>query len=149
MIQRIQSLYLLLAGVSLLGTAGLPLFFFSGSSAAAMTALAFVDDANGVITRPWGVAVFFLLAFVLAIVAILRYKDRKKQIFLVNYLILVIIVGCIAAVAYGLAFASQEQCSLEWSNGMLLPVVACVLSVLARRGIRKDEELVRAADRIR
>ena len=149
MIQRIQSLYLLLTGVALLATTGLPLFSFSGQMSATMTALAFVDEANGIATRPWGVAIFFLLAAALAFVAIFRYKDRKRQLFLVNYLILVIIVGCIAAIAYGLAFASQEQCNLQWSNGMLLPVAACIFGIMARRGIRKDEELVRAADRIR
>lgn len=149
MIQRKQSLYLLLSCILLIVTGGAPLFTFDTASLTTMTGWRFENVANETITHPWGVAVFFILAAILAIVAIFRFKDRKRQLFLVNYQLLVIIVGCVAVVAYGLAFGNSRSADMHCEYGLLLPPLAGVFSFLARRGIQKDEELVRAADRIR
>ena len=47
-------------------------------------------------------------------------------------------------------FATQpESCHLDMSFTAALPAVSLILYILARRGIIKDEKLVRAADRIR
>lgn len=149
MIQRKQSLYLLISAIILLLTGMTPFFTFDADTLTTMTGWAFENAHNEVVTRPWGVALFFLLGAVLAIFAIFRYKDRKRQLFLVNYQILLIFVGYVAIIAYGLAFASHYQAEMTWEAGLIVPLIAGTFSFLAHRGIRHDEELVKAADRIR
>ena len=44
---------------------------------------------------------------------------------------------------------SNTEASFQFSFGLCLPLIAMILNYLAIRAIRKDEDKVRAADRIR
>jgi hypothetical protein len=45
--------------------------------------------------------------------------------------------------------AQTAELSTTYGIGMMLPLLSLIFCLLAIRGIRKDEELVRSADRIR
>ncbi len=96
----------------------------------------------------------FILAFVaviLSIISLLSYRHRPRQIFL-NLINSLIIAS--ATVASALFINDAEKLLLpeqkgEFQIGLFLPVVALICNMIANRFIRKDENLVRSADRIR
>jgi peptidoglycan/LPS O-acetylase OafA/YrhL len=130
MIQRIQSVYLLLAAAVTL--------------AVLVTPGPITPDGWAWYT-PVKVAASILVA-VGCLVAIFLYKDRSRQRMLVT-----IVLWLSLALAVVLAGASALADGLQPSTAgpALLPVLALVLIILARRGISKDIELVRSMDRLR
>lgn len=157
MIQRIQSVYLLLAGLVLAFSFCTPQIYFTidGVLFATLTACG-INAANvvaetgaTVISVPWGVVVFMSLGALLAFVSLFMYKNRKRQIKLINLMLLSIVLVYISDIAYAYAFDAHHNTNMQGAWGVILPFAAYVLGWFARRAVRKDEELVRAADRIR
>ncbi|MDX1326280.1 MAG: DUF4293 domain-containing protein [Arenibacter sp.] len=136
MIQRIQTLYLIV--VIILG-AVLPFFVNLWSDAAGNEIYA--DNA-----------VFVSLAFygsaVLALVAIMMYKNRKNQ-FVMNRLNMILNLFLLGFFVYRSLNLSGETSVSEKGIGMLIPVFSIVFLVLANRAIKKDEDLVKSVDRLR
>lgn len=139
MIQRIQTVYLLLGAVALVA-----MFFFDA-----------LWQHPALIGFAWfGPAVIALggLAAMVAVAAVFLYRNRTQQLRAVIWA-QILTVLCLA-VLYGSLFAADAFPSLtEAATGLiisvLLPVVAYVLFLLARRGVIKDIELVRSMDRLR
>ncbi len=85
MIQRIQSVYLLLAAIFIVISFFMPFAEFSGGDGLQeMTACTFKNvtaSAEGTtIAHPWGIATLGTVAVVMALVAIGTFKRRVKQI---------------------------------------------------------------------
>lgn len=119
MIQRIQSLYLLLAAV-VLGT----------SAALVCTMSLFV--------------IVLSLTGLLSLTTIFLYRKRMLQLRLVAFtLFLEVIASAVVTWQEGVAFWQAHLLV-----GLLL-IVAFIFGVLARAGIARDERLVRSADRLR
>lgn len=134
MIQRIQSVYLLLAAlVSGCVIFFLPLFVFSDSS------YMILDDAIFTATT--------VLSALISLYSIFRYKNRRQQLVSgrINIIINFVFFGFLLYMFF--AGITKEGASL--GLGSFMPLVAVVLITLANRGIMKDEMLVRAADRLR
>lgn len=142
MIQRIQSVYLLLGAVAL-GA----LFFFDSiwQSRAAEMHSWFVPVLMGLI----------LAAGVVGFVSIFLYKDRPRQrrVVLGAQMLTVLLV---AALYVGFYLAGELSVGTAGGGvdigklfALFLPVVAYVLYYLARRAIKSDIELVRSMDRLR
>lgn len=133
MIQRIQSLYLLLvvlcSGVLI---QWLPLFQNPEAARYVSDELVF--------------AAGFLLSALLALLALFRYKKRQSQLVLARLNIILNFILFGALFYYWYAHLAEEN---SMGLGLFLPLIQVVLLVLANRGIMKDEMLVRAADRFR
>ena len=152
MIQRIQSVYFLLAGI-------IPAFSFcvpmaryydaNGQLAYHLNAASITAADGSVMAYPWGVLVFAVVSIVMAFVCIFGYKNRVKQISLSNLLLTSLLLLALAFVAHGYYFGNEQAVRFLPSWGFVFPVLAYVFAFLGRRAVRKDEELVRAADRIR
>ena len=145
MIQRVQSIYLLLSGGSFLGTFFTP--FADSEVAVPGTVLA---DQEFSTLDSTGMIVLFAVAGLAALAAIFLYANRKLQI-QISY-------GAMVAglVAYGvgvLAFMQDGDAignvAVDGEVGALFPLVGAIMAILAVRHIRKDEKLVRSADRLR
>lgn len=141
MIQRIQTVYLVLGALLV---AGLGLFERLWSSAAAIQYEWFVPALIGLIVLTVGTA----------LVAIFLYNDRETQRRVVIGVQLLTI--CLAAVLYGGLYMAQALSftgvtGILWDKTimLLLPILAYALFLLARRGIEHDIELVESMDRIR
>ena len=94
--------------------------------------------------------VVLLLTCPIAVFAIFLYKKRMLQARLCVYNILLILVWMALCAYYVYTNqAKAENCHFEMEFTAALPAVSLILYILARRGIIKDEKLVRAADRIR
>lgn len=154
MIQRIQSVWLLIATIF-----GAGLFMFN------LFNISYVDPGTGAeITKGIKIMSYsYVLGYVMVLLAIIvtalpfitifLFKHRKRQ---VNFAVLAIVLN-IGFVAISLTFfkddvlAKYNMPSQSTSFGIasLLPVAAIVFLAMAISGIRKDEKLVRAADRLR
>ncbi|MDR0834341.1 MAG: DUF4293 domain-containing protein [Candidatus Symbiothrix sp.] len=94
------------------------------------------------------------LSAALSVVAILRYKDRSRQITLCYILIVLEVVAAVllclpeSILAIGFGDLSNVWFLLGiWSG--FFPVAEFLLTLLALRAIKKDEKLVRSMDRLR
>ncbi len=136
MIQRIQSIYMLL--VTLLGGIG-PFVAYLWLDA---KGLAFFAQ-----NEVW-ISIVFYLSAALALLAIFLYKNRQNQ-FVVNRLNMIMNLFLLGFFVYRSLNLSGETLVSEKGIGMLIPVFSIVFLVLANRAIKKDEDLVKSVDRLR
>jgi hypothetical protein len=155
MIQRIQSIYLLLISV-------LAITFLSGSL------LNFADNAGTSInvtisgieqgTSSQGFSVIemllpltidIILIAILSLVTIFIFRKRNIQALLVKILIALIVFLIIACVHLIYMIITKHSMGLVPGIKMVFPVIMLVLSLLAHRGIKKDNDLVKSYDRLR
>lgn len=153
MIQRIQTIWFFLAAVASALLFCIPCCHLtlgsSGESAFTLTAIG-LQDVNGTFLRyAWGILTFSIVQTILPIVALLSYKNRKRQKLLGTCLLLghIVLLGTI--IAYGYAYASDLKASLGDYYGTALPVVGYIMVRLAVRGVQKDEELILSTERFR
>jgi glucan phosphoethanolaminetransferase (alkaline phosphatase superfamily) len=106
-----------------------------------------VDQA---ITEQTFLLAFFVLAIpVLSILAIMLFKKRNLQLWLVKILILFIVALIIAAGSYTYIIMTKYDSVIDPGFRMAIPFLQLILSVLAYRGIKKDDDLVKSYDRLR
>lgn len=87
----------------------------------------------------------FLVSVGLALLSLFLFKKRKQQQILnrINLLLEVITLGFF--VFFYFILGGTEG----WEYYLVLPLINIFLLLLANRGIKKDEELIRSVDRIR
>ena len=151
MIQRIQTVYLALAFILSAVCLSLPVGVFSPVGMGADTVMynlwKVTPDGTLAFTI-WPLFVILLLTLPIALVAIFMYKNRMLQSKLCVCNILLTLCWVVVFVLYGYVF-KDENLEFRPAFAACFPVISLILYVLARRGIIKDEKLVRAADRIR
>ena len=152
MIQRKQTLWLLLAAVCLVLTLAMPVgtIISTDLTFSDLTALGFGDDVNAAVGAhtPWGVLTLTALALVAAVLAIFGFKKRAKQLKTTNIMMLLSALAIVVTYIYVQSY-TPEGFMNDLKPGCVLYFVAYAAGFMARRGIRKDDELVKAADRIR
>lgn len=129
MIQRIQSLYLLLAVLLSSG-----LLYVSHLTEYAMSLESFFSVNYG----------FYLIPF-LTLITLLFFKKRKIQGVLI---LLIILFTFFPIVLYVQEIYNGVQASVLYAT-VSVYLLNIIFLLLARRGIIKDEKLVRSIDRIR
>ena len=137
MIQRIQTIYLLLAFVV---TGVLPFFI----------PLWTMSDGKDYFFMQNQVYVVALgLSTTLSLLSIVSYKKRQNQ-FVIGRLNIILNLILLGLFVYRSLNVSGENLAVsEKGIGMFLPIVAIVLLVLANKAIKKDEDLVKSVDRLR
>ena len=155
MIQRIQTVYLLLATIAMSLTLFLPLAtIWQGGNEIIIKAW-FADGTVGFkAPLPLYLSIILSVATALPFVTIFLYKKRMAQIRIcVSEIVLLLgSVAFIALYCYRLCEVLAEMMTdLNFTLGFasLMPFVAIIFVVLAIRGIARDEALVRSLDRIR
>jgi len=144
MIQRIQSLYLLIAAVISLGlTSVFPLW--TNKAGTDYNALNLITESDMAIMV---VPILFILSGIISLISIFLYKKRKNQFVItrLNILINLILLGVLI---YHLLTLSGETQVSEKGIGVGLPIIVIVLLVLANKAIKGDEDLVKSVDRLR
>ena len=136
MLQRIQSVYLLIAAATSLGLPFVLHLWVTNEG----TAVFAIDKLP------------FLLAFVasgvLSLISIFMFKNRKLQFVLgrLNIILNFFLLGFFVYLSLNL---SGETIVSEKGIGMLLPIISIVFLALANKAIKKDEDLVKSVDRLR
>lgn len=137
MIQRIQTIYLLIAFVI---TGILPFVFPLWTMS---------DNKLFMFMQSQVYAVLFGLSTTLSILSILSYKKRQNQ-FVINRLNIILNLILLGLFLYrSLNLSGETPLVSEKGIGMFLPIVAIVALVLANKAIKKDEDLVKSVDRLR
>lgn len=166
MIQRIQTIYLLLAVVALI------VFLCVPESAAIITntteSLRLLVKATAItnttptgetqtLENTWLLGTTVFLSIALRLTAILTFKNRKLQTRLCLWAIATDILWCVLLtilsykVIESIESATLTDASLSIAPNwplVMIPIAIC-FTIMAIRGIHHDEKLVRAADRLR
>ena len=155
MLQRIQSIYLLLAALAILALFLFPLahnVYVDGTPINIMVTGTYQDAGGQQQLRDHFTALTAVTAVVglLPLIIIFLYKNRKRQIAFCYGVILVII-----AYSFWLAQAAKTVTGgvmLDVKNfgiGLFLCPISIVLLILAIKNIQRDEKLIKSADRLR
>ncbi|NSL89912.1 DUF4293 domain-containing protein [Chitinophaga solisilvae] len=146
MIQRIQSLYLLLAAGA--GTA--TLFYNLWKAKLSNGTETYVNASSNYL-----LFVLYVIIILLALTTIFLFKKRKLQFRLTVFNILF----AFAALAYQYYVVQQTAnkivaggvaiTSASYLIASFLPILLIVLLFMAARGIYKDEKLIKSLDRLR
>jgi len=155
MIQRIQSLYLLLTTLlSLLFLNGSILNFINNSgSAIRITFTGIVKSSEGqgieVINNLLPLSVIIVIIPVLSLITIFFFKNRNVQVWLSGILITLVAGIILISIYCSYLIITQYNGEIVPGIKMALPLLLLILSILAFRGIRKDDRLVKSYDRLR
>lgn len=149
MIQRIQTVYLLIVAILMVVMMSFPVgHFYTETTVSDMTNLAVVAPDGSANYAPWALFAILVLVAVLALATIFLYKKRMFQIRLTLFSSIVLI-GYYATLA-AFVWGTLKECgSFTPSWTLCLPLVSIILNWLAIRAIGKDEMLVKAYERLR
>lgn len=146
MIQRIQTLFLLLAVVCIGALAVAPFL----SMATTPEGSVFFADGIFDVHDHLLFMVLFGLGGLLALVSIFLFGNRKRQLQVNGWSRWSVLLGF--AIAFSMLLVHEGSYlsgGFKIGVGLLLPPAFWVFSVLASRNIKKDEKLVRSMDRLR
>jgi len=152
MIQRIQSIYLLITTIllgsiflypiaELLGADGqLFIFNFNGLS---------IENEEGMYLLTVPPMILLAITSAISFLSIFLYKKRVLQMRLNSFNIILMLGYLGLAYYYIQNFSKQLEGVVSYQITAIFPFVAAVLTYLAIRAIGKDEALIRSMDRIR
>jgi hypothetical protein len=155
MLQRVQTIWLFFATAAIFS-----LFLFpylqvidADGTAKALKVTGVYQHVDGQVVQTESFLALTIATVILGLlpfVIIFFFRNRKKQIN-ICYLAILAILGY----SFWLVQTAKNvlgNVTLELGNygiGVILPSLAILFIILALRGIRKDEKLVRSADRLR
>jgi len=158
MIQRIQTIYLLLAVVA----TPVLLFFFPLAAYYSDTAtlklyLSHIQNLVPSLPLPLTLNPFLqyagiiisIIAGIICIYTISSFKNRIKQVRLVRITLFLIIL--VIAWQFFITDLIRKNLSTipDYEIGIYMPIISLIFLLLAQRAILKDERKIRAADRLR
>jgi hypothetical protein len=154
MIQRIQTIFLLLAAIAV----GL-MFIFPLADYANGSGVKFIFRYRGLYDFSGGketlttssipLAVLLTINLLLPLISIFMYKKRILQM-RICVLNIILLLGSMGLIAFYVASSfSKIEASLNYRIFALMSVISLILHVMAYSAIKKDEKLVKSVDRIR
>jgi hypothetical protein len=156
MLQRIQSLYLTAATILLVLLFSMPIAEVSvPGNQFCLIRMAGVfrivpggTEQAGILW--WPLLILLVVIIILLLAAVLLYRKRMVQIRLCT-LVILLLAGMIGLAVYYILIAFKDigASAHSFRISVVFPLIAMILTYLAFRAIRKDEELVRSVDRIR
>ncbi|MBQ6071155.1 MAG: DUF4293 domain-containing protein [Bacteroidales bacterium] len=162
MIQRIQSIFLLVAAVIPIVMLFTPIGYVNTPDVQyvynSLTLKMNVPEGHAVL-RLYYVGFCLLLCSVLSLIALFTFKNRVRQTQIVSICMIVYLVTLMLMlwvcpdVVFKKFFTLKETTyDFQFANKVVLLILVCVEAAclyLANKFIKKDEALVRAADRLR
>ena len=128
MIQRVQSLFLFFSAIL-----SLVILFYAP--------VMINTEGETVLIKNLQFPLFLLLSILLSIYSIFQFKNRIKQLKLVSFRVSI-------TVSFFLLIFNRDDLYDIYYGGILL-IIPYVILLLSAYFIKKDEKLVRSADRIR
>lgn len=156
MIQRIQSVFLLVAAIVTIILLFIPIGDIYTAEAQYTFTCFNVHLPNGqAVMSTIYIALILILSACISIYAIFKYKDRMKQTRIVSVNMLVFLIAIMLMIWVFPDFLFQRKGLMQegdifrFNYWIMIFVIPPVCMFLANRFIRKDERLVRSADRLR
>jgi hypothetical protein len=143
MIQRIQSIYLLIAT---LVSGGLIFVFNLWSNLKEQIFALDLFTRESFLLKI--IPLLFLLSATISFLDIFLFKNRKLQ-FVFGRLVILINLFLLGLLIYVSLTLPGEISISKKGIGMFLPILVVLLIVLANKAIKKDEDLVKSVDRLR
>ncbi len=145
MIQRIQSVFLLIATIAFALLFQFPFVITDVASDG------FLADKDFDVFDHIALVILAGVAAGLTLISIFLFKKRKIQI---KVAYLGILVGLSVLVTAAVMFYEQalilfEKAAIHQRLGLYLPIIGLIMGFLAIRFIRKDDKIVRSMDRLR
>ena len=149
MIQRKQSIFLLISFIVLLVCLCLPIGSIEPKGMGAereMMNLWIVDGNGAKDFSVWPLFALLLLSLPIHLFTIFDYKNRKRQVSTCSVMLL---LDAAWYVTYGLMnYVSIQVGAFSFAFAVCLPLVSAILLIMARQAVKADEALLRASRRI-
>ena len=155
MLQRFQSIYLLLASLAIFALFLFPLVqavYVNGIPVSLMVTGVYQDVNGGRAHTQFFVALTVATAIIglLPLIIIFLYRNRKQQIALCYSVMLVIIGYSFWVEQTGKSVLQSVTLETHnWGIGLFMSSLSIVFITLAIKAIQRDEKLVKSADRLR
>ncbi len=155
MLQRIQSIYLLLASLCLLAVVLFPLYDFNsdaGSFTLKMCSFSNGETALAIPVLYWVWLSIAWLAGLMLLASIFGYKNRGGQLKrgrLAYVLILAVLVCAFFVGGAAKELLPEGTWQSVYGVAFYLPAASLAFNFLANRAIKGDEDLVKSLDRLR
>lgn len=152
MLQRIQSVYLLVVAILLVVALCMPVGSFIGADG--ITENVFkplgLSMADGSFQSTWGLFGLLLLSVIIAFCTIFLFRNRMLQVRMTIFNSVLLVGYYIAFLVFMFVLKSDlEAMSFKLGWALCLPAVSIILNYLAFRAIYRDELMVKASDRLR
>ncbi len=158
MIQRIQTVFMLISAALMLAMLAFPLWIkrsTDGAEQVVLGAFQLLHSSKAALVGQSGtyaIGVTAVLSAIVSIYAIFQYKKRRLQITLCGFNV-VLICSNIGLVVYYVHFIANKIFSPEqygaFGYAFFFPVIAVIFSQLASRFAWRDEKMVRDSERLR
>ena len=149
MIQRIQTVYLLVVAILMVVMMSLPVgsFVASDYTATVFNNLSLVAPDGTADYAPWAMFAILMVSAVATLGTIFLYKKRMLQIRLTIFNIILLLGYYGTLVTFVFMLKGENSFTPSWT--VILPLISIILDWLAIRAIGKDEMLVKAYERLR
>lgn len=155
MIQRMQTVYLLLTTIlSVLFLNGHIIRFVNGPKNVlylGSDGIRIMDNIGGSETV-WILlllTLLIILILLISLITVFMYRKRKIQMKLATGLIVFVCILILAAVYYYISVTMKYSGEIKPGINVIILPILLVLSYLAYRGIKRDENIVKSYDRLR
>jgi hypothetical protein len=151
MFQRIQTILLVLAAAAMLIASSTPLATFNYNYSEEVVFESMGIYLNGTLNdSTWGLFAISIGSSVLALITIFLYKKRMLQIRLSIFnLVLMIGFYLFFGFIFYKVYSVEELLFNKIGVGLIMPLIAIILTILAIRRIGSDEALVQSLNRLR
>lgn len=147
MIQRIQSIWLLLAALAAISLLFIPIIGLAGTEGYfTLNGAGLKNEALGANTN-YPLLISTVAAALISVANIFNYRNRKLQMRLIWINILLLIGLGLWMFLLGKSVNGLKTLDIE--EGVFVIPVAIILLFLALKGVNNDEKLIRSADRLR
>lgn len=161
MIQRIQTVYLLLAAILSFACliSNVACYKCADETVAVFNNFTFSTYGSYSAYQsagPYALGTLLILVIVLTLMSIMLFRKRMRQLRLVIFSSILLVGYVLTYSLFAFKYAenllllqSAEPLTFHLRFAAILPVLCFLLNCLAIHGIRKDEALVRSLDRLR
>ena len=149
MIQRIQTIYLLVVAILMVVMMSLPVGNVLGADNTIyeFTNLSITAQGGEPDYAPWALFAILMVEAVVSLITIFQFKRRILQMRLTSFATILMIGYYVVLVIFVLMLKGDRSFVPQWT--VCLPFIAIVLNWLAVRAIGKDEAMVRSYERLR
>jgi hypothetical protein len=157
MFQRIQTLFIIGAFAACATCFFLPFWLYTGTNPdyayrVSLFAIKLISGEEQIIdlgTIP--ILVIVAVSTILTIVSLFNFKNRQRQIKINNYnvFLTILFIGTIYLWIPHMIDGFLRTAVMHWQFGLIMPLFSMVFLIIANIFIKKDEKLVKSADRLR
>jgi phosphoglycerol transferase MdoB-like AlkP superfamily enzyme len=147
-IQRIQSIYLLIAVILMVVFAFFPALSFELADKTVLYGALESGRAGSMHINPLLITLIILIS-VLALIDIFLFKNLQRQMTVCFIDIIIGLAMLIAICVQAFVVGNREGWTVTWQWYMLLPVLSIIFLMMAHKAMSNDKKKLRDADRLR